>query len=59
MFCFIQGNFLSKFLSLSSNSVLFTKTATSSLLPKFVCDNLAAKFSAVILLNSGVVIYLL
>ena len=37
-----------------SKSVLFTK---SLLLAKFTCFNIAAKFSAVNLLNSGVAIY--
>ena len=40
-------------------SILFTKLGISFLLAKFVCDNLAANFSAFNLLNSGVVIYLL
>ena len=49
MFCFVWINFLIRFFSLSSKSVFVTK---------FACANLAAKFSAVSLLNSGVVIYL-
>ena len=35
------------------------KSEISRLFAKFACSNLAVKFSAVILLNSGVVIYLL
>ena len=40
-------------------SVFFTESSISSLVTKFVCFNLAGKFSAVNFLNSGVVIYLL
>ena len=50
--------FLFKFLSLSSKSVLSTKLAISLLVAKFACVNFAARFSAVNLLNSGVLIYL-
>ena len=50
--------FLFKFFSLLSKSVLFTNLAISLLLAKFACFNLAAKFSDVKVLNSGVVIYL-
>ena len=39
-------------------SVFFTKTAILLWLTKFACANLAAKFSTVNLLISGVVIYL-
>ena len=44
--------------SLLSKSVLFAKLVISILLAKFACFNLAANFSDVKLLNSGVVIYL-
>ena len=43
---------------LLSKSALFTILAISFLLAKFAFFNLAAKFSAVNLLHSGVVIYL-
>ena len=58
--CFVlfDVTFLFKFFILSSKSSLFTKLSISFLLDKFACANLAAKFSAVNLLNSGVVIYL-
>ena len=58
MFCFNWCNFLFKFFSLSSKSVLFTKLAISFLLAKFTCANLAAKLSTVNLLNPRVVLYL-
>ena len=45
--------------NLSSKYVSFTKLAISLLVVEFACANLAAKFSAVNLLSSGVVIYLL
>ena len=50
--------FLFKIFSLSSKSVFFVEPTISSLLVKFACANLAAKFFAVNLLNSRVVIYL-
>ena len=50
--------FFFKSFSFSSKSVLFTKLAISLLVARFACVNLSAKFSAVSLLNSGVVIYL-
>ena len=50
---------LLKLNSLLLKSVLFTKLAISLLLDKFACFNFAGKFSAVNLLNSGAVIYLL
>ena len=55
--CFVLLELL-KLNGLLSKSVLLTKLAISLLLAKFVCDNLAAKFPNVNLLNSGVVIYL-
>ena len=56
--CFVlfDVTFLFNFFSLSLKSVFFTKLAIS--LAKFACANLAAKFSAINLLNTGVVIYL-
>ena len=39
--------------------MFFTKSAISPLVAKFACFNLPVKFSAVNLLNSGVVRYLL
>ena len=48
-----------KFFSFLSKSILFKKLAKSIGLAKFSCFNLAVKLSAVNLLNSGVVIYLL
>ena len=50
---------LLKLISLLSKSVLFTKLPISLLLAEFACFNLAAKFSADNLVNSGIVIYLL
>ena len=44
---------------MSSKSIFFTKSVISFLVAKFACFNLAVKFSAVDLLNSGVVIYVL
>ena len=49
MFCFVWVYLFIKAFSLSSKSVFVTK---------FACSNLATKFSAVGLLNSGVVMYL-
>ena len=46
------------FLVCHQNLTFFTKLAISLLLAKFACANLASQFSAVNLLNSGVVIYL-
>ena len=54
-----EVTFLFKFFSLSSKSIFFTKSAISQLVAKFACFNIAVKVSAVNLLNSGVVIYLL
>ena len=51
-------NFLFKFHNLSSKSAFFTKLTVSRLLVKLACANLAARFSTVNLINSGVVIYL-
>ena len=48
MFCFVWGNFSLRLDSLALKSVFVIK---------FACANVAAKFSAVSLLNSGVVIY--
>ena len=48
MFCFVWSNFLVRFFSLSSKFVFVTK---------FACANLSGNFSAVNLLNSGVVMY--
>ena len=45
-------NFFIEFYTLLLNSAFFTK-----LLAKFAYSNLGAKFSAINLLNSGVVIY--
>ena len=59
MTCFFflfEVTFLMSF-SLTSKSVCFRKSTTSFLLAKFTCFNLAAKFSYVNLLNSGVVMY--
>ena len=47
-----------KSFSLLSKCVFLTKLAISYLLAKFACCNLKSKFSAVNLLNFGVVIYL-
>ena len=49
---------LLKLNSLLSKSVLSIQLAISLLFAKFACTNLAAIFSAVNLINSGVVIYL-
>ena len=49
MFALLEATFLLRFISLLSKSVFLTK---------FAYANLAAKFSAVSLLNSGVVMYL-
>ena len=57
-FALFDDTFLFRFPSLSSKSVFFMKLPISFLLVKFGCANLAVKFSAVNLLNSGVVIYL-
>ena len=46
-----------KFLSLVPKAVFFTKLAVSPLLVKFSRANLVVTFSAVNVLNSGVVIY--
>ena len=59
MFCFIWSNFLFKYFSLSSKSVIFIKAAILFLLAKFACANLASKLCAVNLLNSCLVIELL
>ena len=56
-FVLLELSFLLKFFSLSSKSISFTKSATSALLAKFAWFNVAAKFYAVNLLNSVVVIY--
>ena len=58
--CFVlfDVTFLFNFFSSGSKYVLSTKLAISLLVAKFTCANVAAKFSAVSLLNSGVVIYL-
>ena len=45
--------------NLSSKYIAFTKLAVSFLVDEFACASLAAKFYAVNLLSSGVVIYLL
>ena len=55
MFCLIV---LFNVFSLSSTSVFFTKLAVSCLFANFACANVVAKFSAINLLNSGVVISL-
>ena len=58
--CYVQVHkvtFLFNGFSLSSKSIFFTKVAASVLPARFACDNLAAKFTAVNLWNSGVVIY--
>ena len=59
--CFdlFQVIFLFKLFSLSSKSLLFTKSSISPLVAKFVCFSFAVKFSAVNLLNAGLLIYLL
>ena len=58
--CFVLFvvTFLSKFFSLLSKSVFFTKSTISALVAKFACFNLAVEFSAVNLLNSWAVLYL-
>ena len=56
-FVLLEVIFLLKFFSLSSKTISFTKSATSALPAKFACFNLTAKFFAVNLLNSIVVIY--
>ena len=56
-FVLIEVIFLFNSFSVSSKSVFFTKLTISFLLAKFACANLAAKFSPVNLLNSGVVIW--
>ena len=58
-FVLSEVTFLFKFFILSSKSVFFTKCAISAVVANFACANLAAKFSAVNVLNSCVVIYLL
>ena len=59
--CFVLFKviFLCKLFSLSSKSVFFTKAKISFLLAKFACANFTVKFSAVNLLSSRLVIYLL
>ena len=59
MFWFVRLNFLFKFFSLSSKSGFFMKSAILALVAESDCFNLTVNFSAVNLLNSGVVIYLL
>ena len=48
--------FLLIFFFLTSKFLFFTKLAISFLISQFPCDNVAAAFSAVNLLNSGAVI---
>ena len=57
--CFVlfDINFYLNFLVYHQNLPFFTKLAISLLLAKIACANLVAKFSAVNLLFSGVVIY--
>ena len=54
-FVLLDITFLHKFFRLLSKFVFFTKVAISALVAEFACANLAAKFSAFNLLNSGVV----
>ena len=56
---YLRYLFYLNFLVYHRNLSFFTKTATSSLVAKFAFFDFAVKFSAVNLLNSGVVIYLL
>ena len=55
---YLRYLFYLNFLVYHRNLSFFTKTATSPLVAKFAFFDFAVKFSAVNLLNSGVVIYI-